>query len=242
MIFSIHIPKTAGTSFRNALKELYGERLALFYGENDPATHPLLRVPRAELASRLPALADEGVEVLHGHYHLSLVESAIVDPRRQLWTWLRDPVERVISHYSFIKERPTKWAFDKEIKAGQLSLTRFARKRRIRNIHSTFLAGVELKDFAFVGVTERFELGLALLFGADAPQLSRRYNAINERVDVTPREIAKLHALNRADVNLYAEGLRLMIDRVADAQAVETPERPKTAGTGIVRRLIRKAS
>ena len=60
MIFSVHIPKTAGTSFRNALKERYGDRLALYYGANDPATHPLLRVSRNALAGRVPTLEQAG--------------------------------------------------------------------------------------------------------------------------------------------------------------------------------------
>ncbi|HEY0292016.1 MAG TPA: hypothetical protein VGC51_06715 [Hansschlegelia sp.] len=242
MIFSVHIPKTAGTSFRNALKERYGEKLACFYGANDPATHPLLRVRRNALASRIPALEDAGVEVLHGHYPLSLVKSAIIDPSRQVITWVRDPIDRVVSHYSFIKERPTKWAFDQEIKSGQLSLLAFAKKRPIRNIATRYLSGFSPDELAFVGVSERFELGLALLFGDEAPHLSRRYNAIDERVPVTPKELARLHSLNVADVQLYAEATRLMIDRVTAAKGIVMPPRPVLAGTGVVRRLIRKAA
>ena len=241
MIFSVHIPKTAGTSFRNALKERYGDRLALYYGANDPATHPLLRVSRNALAGRVPTLEQAGIEVLHGHYTIGTVRNAISDPSRQVITWLRDPVDRLISHYSFIKERPTKWAFDSEIKSGELSLVAFARKRRIRNMAARYLSGVPLEDLAFVGVTERFELGLAMLFGEEAPVLSRRYNAVSELVDVSPRARQKLYALNVADIRLYGEGCRLMLDRVASSKAVVMPPKPEIAGTGVVRRLIRRA-
>ncbi|MFC7052454.1 sulfotransferase family 2 domain-containing protein [Hansschlegelia quercus] len=241
MIFSVHIPKTAGTSFRNALKERYGDRLALYYGPNDPATHPLLKVSRRALADQVPALESAGIEVLHGHYTLDTVKDAVDDPSRQVITWLRDPIDRLVSHYSFIKERPTKWAFDKEIKSGALPLVSFARKRRIRNMATRYLGGYALEDLAFVGVTERFELGLAMLFGEEAPVLSRRYNAVSELVDVSPRTRQKLYALNIADIRLYGEACRLMMDRVAASKAVIMPPRPEIAGTGVVRRLIRRA-
>jgi hypothetical protein len=242
MIFSVHIPTTAGTSFRNALKSRYGDRLALYYGARDKATHPLLRVPRQDLASRIPLLEEHGIEVLHGHYYLRLVKDAVDDPSTQIWTWLRDPLERVWSHYSFIKERKTKWSFDKEIKAGQLSLIEFAKKKRIRNMYAEYLHGFELKDLAFVGVSERFELGLAMLFGDGAPKLPRRYNAVHKRVALDARTRAQLRAVTRRDEDLYVEALRMTIDRLASLNAIETHERPAAAGTDIVRRLIRKVS
>lgn len=242
MIYSLHIPKTAGTSFRNALSELYGDRLALFYGPRDPATHPLLRVRRTDLASRIRALQDEGVEVLHGHFHVRHVESAIVDPSRQLWTWLRDPIERVVSQYSFMKERPTGWSHDASVKSGELSLAGYARRKRIRNLQSAFVAGVDIKDFAFVGVTEHFELGLSMLFGAEAPTLGRRHNATVRPVEVTPLTRARLHAYNHADIELYAAALRLVIDRLAVMNGVERPARPAVTARGLVRRLIRTVS
>jgi hypothetical protein len=241
MIFSVHIPKTAGTSFRNALKERYGDRLALYYGPNDPATHPLLRVSRRALVDRVPVLEKAGISVLHGHYTLDVVRDAVADPSRQVITWLRDPIDRLVSHYSFIKERPTKWAFDTEIKAGALPLAAFARKRRFRNIATRYLAGVALEDLAFVGVTERFELGLAMLFGEEAPMLTRRYNAVSDLVDVSPRVRRRLYALNVADIRLYGEACRLMLDRLAASKAVIMPPKPEIAGTGVVRRLIRRA-
>ena len=242
MIFSIHIPKTAGTSFRNALKARYGDRLALFYGRNDPATHPLLRVARGSLASCVPQLEENGIEVLHGHYHLKLVQSAVADPSRQLWTWLRDPVERVISHYSYIRERQTKWSFDKQIKSGELTMLHFAQMARWRNLQTQYLTGVPLADFAFVGVTERFELGLGLLFGEAAPQLPRRYNATDDKAEADELLRARLHVYNARDAWLYAEALRVVIDRVAATRAVVAPSRPAAAGTSLVRRVLRKVS
>ncbi|GLK81869.1 hypothetical protein [Methylopila turkensis] len=241
MIFSIHIPKTAGTSFRNALQARYGDRLALYYGPNDPATHPLLRrASRKSLAAHVPRLEDHGIEVLHGHYVLPLVETAVTDPSKQLWTWLRDPVERIISHYSYIRERPTKWSFDEEIKAGELSLLKFSAMRRFRNLHSQYLRGIDIEEFGFVGLSERFELGLGMLFGEDAPQLPRRYNATDDKLEADEATRDRIHALNLDDYKLYGRAARTLIDRVAASRDIVTPARPDKAGASLVKRLIRK--
>jgi hypothetical protein len=241
MIYSIHIPKTAGTSFRKALEERYGDRLALYYGPTDPKTHDLLRVRRSELAARIPVLEQHGIEVLHGHYYLHAVRSHVTDPT-QVWTWLRDPIERTLSHYAFYQERPQDRSLAEQVREGGLSLEAFAQEAKIRNLQSRYLQGFDLKDLGFVGATERFELGLALLFGGEAPQLKRRYNATAKRgrSDVATR--LRLAAINARDMELYAEGLRLLVDRVAGAAAIKAPERPKAAGTSFVKRLIQRVA
>lgn len=240
MIFSVHIPKTAGTSFRMALEERFGDRLALYYGPRDPKTDFRLRVPRGELAGRIPALKASGVEVLHGHYPLRSVAPHVAEASRQVWTWLRDPVDRVLSHYAFYRERPNDRRLAEQVRAGDLSLHDFAKTPAIRNLQSRYLEGFELRDLAFVGLTERFELGLALLFREEAPRLRRRYNATDAKVAADPVTTGQIVALNARDVQLYCEGLRLFVDRLAEAAPIKAPRRPRAAGTGLVRRLLRR--
>ena len=240
MIFSIHIPKTAGTSFRHALTALYGDKVALFYGANDPDTHPLLRVPRKEIAGRLAQLEDQGVEVLHGHYHLGAVETAVSDPGAQVWTWVRDPVERVLSHYFFIREQPLKQRFEEGENPSEMELAAFAGLRRMRDVQNQYLSGADPASFAFAGITERFELGLGLLFGEAAPTLRRRYNATSSKDAVSDDDYARLLALNPKDARLYASALRAFVDRVAEAKAIQAPPRPTVAGASFVTRLLRR--
>ncbi|GLK57384.1 hypothetical protein JOD31_003664 [Methylopila capsulata] len=241
MIFSIHIPKTAGTSFRHALKALYGDKVALFYGANDPDTHPLLRAPRKEIVGRLTQLEDQGVEVLHGHYHLGAVESAVADPGAQVWTWVRDPVERVLSHYFFIREQPLKRRFDEGEDPSKMDLATFAELRRMRDVQDHYLSGADPASFAFAGLTERFELGLGLLFGEAAPTLRRRYNATSAKDAVADEDYARILALNPKDARLYASATRAFIDRLAEAKAVKAPPRPTVAGASFITRMLRKA-
>lgn len=238
MIFSIHIPKTAGTSFRNALAERYGPALALYYGAKDRKTHPLLRVPRKAIVSRLPLLEAEGVAVLHGHYAARFVEAAIDDPAKQVWTWLRDPVERVLSHHAFYAERPVEARLGSEVRDGGLPLLDFAARGVMRDVQRSYLGDLSPGDLAFVGVTERFELGLAMLFGDEAPRLTRRFNATAERAEADRTVRDAIAALNARDVELYAEALRSVVDRLSEAARIEIPERPESAAPGLLKRLF----
>lgn len=242
MIFSVHIPKTAGTSFRRALEERFGPRLALYYGVRDPKTTEGLRVQRDALSEAVARLNDKGFEALHGHFMLRDVKPLISDPSAQVWTWLRDPVERTLSQYDFYKERPFEMkALAEKVKAGDIDLDAFSRLGGVRNLQTRYLMGFELSELAFVGIVERFELGLALLFGADAPELKRRYNATDARVEAGAGQRKRIAVANVNDMQLYLEGMRLFVDRIAAAADLAAPGRPTAAGTGAVKKLFRRA-
>ncbi|MFC3691209.1 hypothetical protein [Chenggangzhangella methanolivorans] len=235
MIFSIHIPKTAGTSFRHALEARYGDGLALYYGVLDPKTTDGLRVRREELAEAAARLPERGFEVLHGHFHAAHVAPLVESPS-QVWTWLRDPVERTLSHYEFYRQEPLELkALADRVKSGDVGLGAFARTKEIQEIQSRFLKGLALSELGFVGISEHFELGLSLLFGEDAPQLKRRYNTTDRDDPVPDGKRDRIAAANIRDMQLYAEALRLFVARVAAGKAA-APTRP-----GLVGRLLRPA-
>lgn len=236
MIFSIHIPKTAGTSFRFALKERYGDRLALYYGVRDPKTTEGLRVGRKSLAAAAATLPERGFEALHGHFTASDVAPLVAD-RSQIWTWLRDPVERTLSHYEFYLQRPLELeALARKVKSGEVTLSGFVKSREIRDLQARYLNGLDLSELGFVGISEHFELGLALLFGENAPRLKMRYNATERETPITAAQRSGVARANIRDMQLYAEALRLFVDQIAAASApvAATGERP-----GLMERLIR---
>lgn len=235
MIFSIHIPKTAGTSFRYALDARYGRRVAYYYGKLDPKTTEGLRVSREELAEAAASLSSRGFDVLHGHYMAVDVEPLVTSPS-EIWTWLRDPVERTISQWEFYRQRPLELKpLARRVKEGRTTLAGFLETRDVADLQTRYLKGLDLSTLGFVGVSEHFELGLTLLFGEDAPTLKLRYNATERETPMTRSQRHSIARANIRDMQLYAEALRLFVGRVADANGVsiagQTP--------GLVKRLIR---
>src|SRR5688572_24160877 len=108
----VHIPKTAGTSFRKAMRDHFGKALILDYADRPMKVRTWKRNWRAWLhgyhSSKLE-LPDEAC--LFGHY-LPLKYWALARRRPpRLGTWLRDPVARLVSHYHLIFERHRRLGF-----------------------------------------------------------------------------------------------------------------------------------
>jgi hypothetical protein len=211
-LLSLHIPKTAGTSFRNILKEQYGELavVRLDIHENGRT-----------LCNEIPYLGPSApsAKVLHGHfYYHDIYRRFDLPANLKIITWLRDPVERVISNYYYLEAQLI--AVLKEEKRNlnilskmQRSLLEYAREEINRNRQYKFLEGSNLEDFAFVGIQEDFQEDLLALGKVLQWQHPPRHLHQNKTPKQRPplsseirEEIAQLNAL---DLELYQRALTL---------------------------------
>lgn len=210
IIVSLHIPKTGGTSFATVLERAFPGQVAYFYKAHNRRTHPLLREHgRALDSSVIAEMEAEGVRFLHGHGAFSTYAPAMPDPARY-WTWLRDPVDRVVSSYHYHRKRqeqPETAGRGPDKVAGR-DLAGFARALVNRNQQSRILAGAPIEALGFVGITERFDQSLARL-GLTSDALPRAKNVNRKRPDATLEERRLIAELNAADVALYEQALRL---------------------------------
>jgi hypothetical protein len=215
LIVSLHIPKTGGTSFAAVLEQAFPGRVAYFYKAHNRRTHPRLRGGERSLTSALIAeLEAEGVRVLHGHGAFKTYAAAVPEPRRY-WTWVRDPVERVISSYFYHRKRQDdpRTADKGPAKAEGLSLEQFARTPANRNLQSRILAGAPVESLGFVGVTEQYERSLARI-GLDPVLLSRSKNVNRARPETGEDVRALIAELNSDDADLYRRALELLEARL----------------------------
>lgn len=202
---SIHIPKTAGTSFRNTLKSVYGNM-------------GVRRIDNRKFPPKLP----RGTRVIHGHFFWpALRDFYSLSDDTPLITWVRDPVDRVLSNYYYLqkilKERLRRESNDLNILSKmQKTLIEYASVEGARNCMSKFINGVELDRFLFVGVCEHFDEdveALATLLGWREYGAFRHNDSSTEKRELTEDLRAEIRRLNDRDVAVYEKALELRLRR-----------------------------
>lgn len=120
-LIHLHIPKTAGSSLNKMLSDAYGTVSAngKFWHYNSTST--LIKDPKRRTHP-----------LILGHIHYDVVQ--ILSPNHKIISFLRDPVERTISAFEFMKSHPEVWLG----KLAQGTITEFlsapAVLKSIRNV------------------------------------------------------------------------------------------------------------
>ncbi len=212
MIVSVHIRKAAGSSFRAALKDYYGDSLLLDYGDQIGSSRVSSRIRRFKRKLAMHAARDgiaRKYKIIHGHFFADKYRS--LKAPLEYATFLRDPVERVLSNYYYLKRSADRAHGDSVvIKKHQFTLEQYVAFPDARDVQAQFLSGLPLDRFAFVGLAEAYDESIKIfnqIFAADLaaahnentnPERARQYD-----VDDSVVELIRQH--NRRDVELYEE-------------------------------------
>lgn len=213
MILSLHIPKTAGVSIRNVLSEHFGPGFALWYWQITDAW--------GKVCPEVPA----NVRCVHGHFQIDPLCRKF--PRARLITWVRDPVERVVSSYHH-RLRDPDWQHPvcRELHRRKLSLTEYAALPLVRNEMSRFFGSKKPGEFSFIGVVEDFECSFGRLREfldlADVPPRHDNANPVKQqaRYELASDVRQELAELNADDVSLYADCLQLIYGKKLMAESL----------------------
>lgn len=217
-LISVHIPKTAGVTFRTLLRTVYGpSAVHLDYADRvlDPASAFQTDFEGWQTATHAQAdrLPPE-TRVIHGHF--SAIKYRDLFPEAKRVVWLRDPVARLVSHYHYWRNLPpTPHTLHRRMLDDALSLLEFARLEPMQNIVSRiFLRGYGVADFAFVGIQEDFTAEvrrLATLLGWPSDLQIGEENR-NPRPDYQDDPLdesahAEITRLNAEDIALYRQAI-----------------------------------
>ena len=212
MIVAIHIPKTAGSSFRSILRGAFGDRICFDYGDGSGLNTPELNARRTMRADEMRGRRDEllrDYDAIYGHFIADKYLN--IFPQVHFSAFLRDPYQQTASLYHFLsRDHPGKEYVHPavaEFKRVRPTLPEFVAVAG--NVQSGFLGKLTVSDLAMVGLTEQYERSSAL-FGA---VFNREMQPTENRVNVNPQ---RQH--DRYEIN---ESLRKAVDRhsAADVEA-----------------------
>lgn len=155
-LISIHIPKTAGKSFYKTLQYVYGDKL-------DKRTNRKHYFHKKTLFNKLIKNIPESVSVIHGHLQFKHVRQIKEKHNSKVITWLRDPVDRVISNYYFVMKRIRENPKHPHQEMMDFTLIDYAKRKAVQNRISKYLNGLSLEDLFFIGFLEDYDDDLKIL-------------------------------------------------------------------------------
>jgi len=215
-LVSLHLPKTAGTSFGSSLRDHFGDTLLEDYGDEGISKSRTERNLSALLSGvRIGRQGLDEINCVHGHF-LPLKYRLLA--RRQdleFVTWMRDPIDRMVSHFNFWQEtydRETSAQHHRVVVEEGWTLKQFCCSPKFRNIYSQYLWGFPLQRFAFIGITEHYEEDLEYFSGrflSDSLWHQRLNATTSETASPIDAEFRlKLEAFHHKDMSLYRQACR----------------------------------
>jgi hypothetical protein len=216
-LISLHLPKTAGSSFSKSLQDRFGNAFLADYDDagiskpeyerNERALHSAIEIAKRGLGN---------VECVHGHFlpikYLLLGTLEEV----KFVTWMRDPVERMISHYNYWQRtyRLDTLPHHKQAIEERWTLEQFCLSPRFRNIYCQYLWAFPFRRFDFIGITEHYENDLAYfsdhyLSGQLERHMLNTAATKTTKSSIDPLLLEKIEAYHKDDMDLYERALHL---------------------------------
>ena len=192
----VHFPKAAGTALVQSLRNHYGESALMpDYSHSPPDSW-----------SHDPPTLGPGVRAVFGHFHANRYAAYSSAFR---FTFLREPVDNLISIYYFWRNYPPSgYPAHERFLAEQPTILEFAEYPVLRHLASScYFGGVDIGDLDFVGFFERRKDDLRTLS-----------NRLGFRLDpeLTINRTSSEFDLERAQLREDTRTLRLLRERLAD--------------------------
>ena len=228
----IHIPKTAGTAFRAVI-------------EHNVPVEKRAEVYRTGGVSLARAFWEQKAIVSHAEIALGHFEHRVhefVDRECAYFTILRDPVQRVLSLYKFLKYDYQTHPLHRAFNSGELTFEKWIdrRPRPAVNVMTKMVSGLASEYEAFtpemlpravqnlhamsaVGIQEDYNasvdvicstLGWTPVYG-QRNRSSMSSDEVIEQDGITPEALEKVAFLNALDIELYNEGRSILDSRKA---------------------------
>lgn len=227
MLISVHMPKTAGSSFKVSLKTHFGDSLMSDY-QDMPINTPVLKRNVRTVWQNIsgPISYSDNIKCIHGHFM----------PAKYLWmmsrkkpvfiTWLREPAQRMVSHYHYWKKPCPEnninslGALHKRMLEEQWDLERFVLCPELQNIYHKFFWLFPVSIFSFIGLTEHYDEDFKFFsqkfLGSDLDTVAHNVNEERKgkEYDIPPALLEQIRKHHKRDYQLYEHVLEQRIRRI----------------------------
>ena len=211
----IHIPKSGGHTIYKTFKTVYKNKLDIPRNRKEYfLTYP----PVNSLINIIP----DHVRVIYGHFEYKRIKDIHEKYNSKIITWLRNPVDRVISNY-FYRMMKTEMNINPWPNIAytlDTSLLDFARESVNINLMSKFLEGIEPEELYFIGTLENIDEDLKIIsrmlnlrgfktgYYLNNNESYKKHPTCKTKIITT--EMRKIIAeLNREDMELYQKAIGL---------------------------------
>lgn len=229
---SVHLPKTAGVSFLAALYGYFG-RTAVFKDYHSNSEHIGARKRHQKVTSdarKILVKRKKGwnpvapwIKCVHGHF-MPFKYALLRDVERCVFiTWMRHPVDRVLSHWEFWRSKPPNMRspnklhrLHQEVYYNKWPFEKYALSEASRNIYRRYLWGFRLDQFDFVGITEHYKTDLEQLSNMffKTPLEYFERNVSKDKLELESGLKKRIIDYHIKDMRLYDEALNLRERRI----------------------------
>lgn len=217
IFISLHLPKTAGSSFRAALEQTFGHHLLKDYQGSGISLPQYKRHQKAlQQAQTIATNGLQNVECVHGHF--LPFKYLLLDDTTPLTfiTWMREPVSRAISHYYYWQRNynsETSAPHHKKVIEERWSLEKFCLSLEFQNIYCQYLWAFPLEYFSFIGITEHYDKDVKYFsdnfLRKALPVLKVNTGTLAEEIPLSKKALKKIQLFHQKDITLYQKALEL---------------------------------
>ena len=227
LIIFLHLPKTAGTTLARIIDRQYD-------------SSRILPLHESMFGNELSALSQNHLDrlrIVMGHLYFG-AHTFAARPCTYI-TMLREPIDRVISHYYFVRHDPSNYLYELARKVSLKEFVESCGRQEPNNDQTRLLAGPghsarfgicsdEMLDiakrnlaeyFSVVGVTEEFDRSLILMkriLGWSTPFYTKQNVSQHHlrKVNIPLETLRVIQAYNELDIELYSYARKLFRKQV----------------------------
>ncbi len=232
MIISLHTPKAGGSSFKDLLEKRFGRSFKGDYvnfpinKSFEERTKTVMEFDENFTVLKQFSYKIRGIKCIHGHFMPYKYRKLLNNKNNLFITWLREPTERLISHYYYWQRayRENAAPLHKRVVEESWSLEKFCLSPEMENFYGKFLWKFPIENFDFIGITEHYESDVSyfvqnyLHSSIEKEHIPmKNVNPNNEGLyseKISPELLEKIKAFHAADYEMYEYALKKRAERL----------------------------